>query len=68
MIGLFLGEKKLPLNGFDVVLANPPFSGKIDTARIVNEVKIGTSKSTELLFIKHIINSLNNNFVLKIIH
>jgi len=54
-------EKKLPLNGFDVVLANPPFSGKIDKARIVNEVKIGTSKSTELLFIKHIINSLNNN-------
>ena len=36
-------EKGLPLDGYDVVLANPPFSGRLDRDRIVDDVRIGTS-------------------------
>ena len=36
-------ELGLPLDGYDVVLANPPFSGKVDRDRIVEEVKVGTT-------------------------
>ena len=43
-------ENKLPLNGFDVILANPPFSGTIDKDRISNSIKVGKSKDTEVLF------------------
>jgi type I restriction enzyme M protein len=55
------GEKAelgLPLEGYDVVLANPPFSGKLDKDRIVDDVKIGTTTSTELLFLKYMLNML----------
>ena len=48
----------LPLDGFDVVLANPPFSGRLDKDRIVDEVKVGTTTATELLFLKYMIDSL----------
>lgn len=48
----------LPTDGYDVVLANPPFSGRVDRDRIVDEVKVGTSTATELLFLKYIIDSL----------
>ncbi|MDC3191806.1 type I restriction-modification system subunit M [Pseudoalteromonas elyakovii] len=45
---------------FDVILANPPFKGSLDTAgvnpKILDHVK---TKKTELLFIAHIINMLN---------
>ena len=51
-------EKDLPLDGYDVILANPPFSGRVDRDRIVDDVKIGTTTSTELLFIKYMIDNL----------
>lgn len=51
-------ERSLPLDGFDVVLANPPFSGKVDRDRIVEEVKIGTTTATELLFLRYMLDSL----------
>ncbi len=53
-------ELGLPLNGYDVVLANPPFSGKLDKDRIVNDVKVGTGTATELLFVKYMMNSLKD--------
>jgi type I restriction enzyme M protein len=51
-------EKGLPLDGYDVILANPPFSGRIDRDRIVDDVKVGTSTATELLFVKYMIDNL----------
>jgi type I restriction enzyme M protein len=51
-------ENNLPLDGYNVVLANPPFSGRIDRDRIVDDVKIGTSTATELLFVKYMIDNL----------
>ena len=48
----------LPTDGHHVVLANPPFSGRIDRDRIVDDVKIGTSTATELLFVKYMIDNL----------
>jgi type I restriction enzyme M protein len=52
-------EKGLPLDGYDVILANPPFSGRLDRDRIVDDVKIGTTTATELLFVKYMIDNLN---------
>ena len=54
-------QNKLPVEGFDVILANPPFSGTIDKDRISNSIKVGKSKETEVLFLKYILNSLKNN-------
>jgi type I restriction enzyme M protein len=51
-------ELGLPPDGYDVILANPPFSGTLDKDRIVEEVRIGSSKATELLFLKYMIDSL----------
>jgi type I restriction enzyme M protein len=51
-------ELGLPQEGFQVVLANPPFSGRVDKDRIVDDVKVGTSTATELLFLKYMIDSL----------
>lgn len=51
-------ELGLPQEGYHVVLANPPFAGRIDKDRIVEEVKVGTSTATELLFLKYMIDSL----------
>jgi type I restriction enzyme M protein len=51
-------ERGLPLDGYDVVLANPPFSGRIDRDRIVDDVKIGTTTATELLFVKYMVDNL----------
>ena len=48
----------LPTDGHHVVLANPPFSGRVDRDRIVDDVKIGTSTATELLFVKYMIDNL----------
>ena len=50
----------LPLDGFNVILANPPFSGRLDKDRIVDDVKIGTSTATELLFLKYMMDSLKS--------
>jgi len=48
----------LPEGGYHVVLANPPFSGRVDTDRIVDDVKVGTTTATELLFLKYMMDSL----------
>lgn len=48
----------LPDEGYRVVLANPPFSGRVDKDRIVDDVKIGTTTATELLFLKYMMDSL----------
>ncbi|MBK6615297.1 class I SAM-dependent DNA methyltransferase [Ottowia sp.] len=58
------GERKaelgLPEGGYHVVLANPPFSGRVDRDRIVDDVKVGTTTATELLFLKYMMDSLQN--------
>lgn len=51
-------ELGLPARGFDVILANPPFSGRLDRDRIVEEVKIGRTAQTELLFLQYMLNHL----------
>lgn len=51
-------ELHLPEDGYQVVLANPPFSGRVDKDRIVDDVKIGTTTATELLFLKYMMDSL----------
>ena len=49
---------ELPEEGYRVVLANPPFAGKIDADRVVDDVKVGNSKATEILFLKYMMESL----------
>jgi len=51
-------ELGLPPDGFHLVLANPPFSGRVDKDRIVDDVRVGTTSSTELLFLKYMLESL----------
>ena len=51
-------ELAMPTVGFDVILANPPFKGRLDEDRIVEEVKVGQSTRTELLFLQHMVNHL----------
>lgn len=51
-------ELGIPLDGYDVVLANPPFSGSVDRDRIVDDVKVGSTTSTEILFLKYMLNSI----------
>ena len=51
-------ELGLPVRGFDVILANPPFSGRLDRDRIVEEVKVGRTAQTELLFLQYMLNHL----------
>lgn len=51
-------ELGLPLDGYHVILANPPFSGRVDKDRIVEDVKVGTTTATELLFLKYMMDSL----------
>lgn len=51
-------ELQLPDEGYHVVLANPPFAGKIDSDRVVDDVKVGNAKSTEVLFLKYMMESL----------
>ena len=48
----------LPLDGFDVMLANPPFSGRVDRNRIVEDVRVGRTGQTELLFLQYMLNHL----------
>ena len=50
----------LPAGGFDVILANPPFSGRLDRDRIIEDVKIGKTAQTELLFLQYMVNHLKN--------
>lgn len=51
-------ELGLPEAGFHVILANPPFSGRVDKDRIVEDVKVGSTTATELLFLKYMVDSL----------
>jgi type I restriction enzyme M protein len=51
-------ELGLPVEGHDVILANPPFSGKLDRDRIVEDVRVGTTSATELLFLQYMLNHL----------
>ena len=51
----------LPTFGFNVILANPPFSGRLDRDRIVEDVKIGKTAQTELLFLQYILNHLKED-------
>ena len=51
-------ELGLPAEGFDVILANPPFSGRLDKDRIVDDVKVGRTAQTELLFLQYMLNHL----------
>ena len=51
-------ELGLPTHGFDVVLANPPFSGRLDKDRIVEDVRVGKTAQTELLFVQYMLNHL----------
>ena len=51
-------ELGLPAGGFDVILANPPFSGRLDRDRIVDDVKVGRTAQTELLFLQFMLNQL----------
>ena len=51
---------ELPEEGYHVVLANPPFAGKIDADRVVDDVKVGNSKATEILFLKYMMESLRS--------
>ena len=53
-------ELGLPTRGFDVILANPPFSGRLDRDRIVEDVKIGRTGQTELLFLQYMLNHLKD--------
>lgn len=45
-------------SAYDVVLANPPFSGRIDKDRIVEDVKVGSTSATEILFLKYMLDAL----------
>lgn len=51
-------ELGLPAEGYHVILANPPFAGRVDKDRVVDDVKVGTSTATELLFLKYMMDSL----------
>lgn len=51
-------ELGLPQEGFHIILANPPFAGRVDKDRVVEEVKVGTSTATELLFLKYMMDNL----------
>ncbi|WP_298266771.1 N-6 DNA methylase [Geobacter sp.] len=48
----------IPPEGYAVILANPPFSGRVDRDRIVDDVKIGTTTATEILFLKYMMGKL----------
>ncbi len=50
----------LPVDGYRVVLANPPFSGRVDRDRIVDDVKVGNTTATEILFLKYMMESLDS--------
>lgn len=42
-------ELGLPPDGYHVVLANPPFAGRVDKDRVVEEVKVGSTSSVLFL-------------------
>lgn len=52
-----LSKSYIETSEYNVVLANPPFTGNIDKGDINEELELGTTK-TELLFIERIFNML----------
>jgi len=52
-------EDEDDLRKFDVILTNPPFAGKVDKERIKASLPV-KSKKTQILFLGHVINSLNS--------
>lgn len=52
-----LSKSYVETSEYDIVLANPPFTGNIDKGDINEELELGTTK-TELLFIERIYNML----------
>ena len=53
-------DLEFPARGFDVILANPPFSGRLDRDRIVEDVRVGKTAQTELLFLQYMLNHLRD--------
>ncbi|MBI2063296.1 MAG: SAM-dependent DNA methyltransferase [Candidatus Yanofskybacteria bacterium] len=53
-------EDEDDLRTFDIVLTNPPFSGKVDRERIKPTLPVKSTK-TQVLFLGHVINSLKPN-------
>lgn len=53
-------EDEDDLRAFDVILTNPPFSGKVDRERIKPTLPVKSTK-TQVLFLGHVINSLKPN-------
>lgn len=45
---------------WDIILANPPFSGAIEENSISEDLRMGT-RATEILFLKYIMDHLNQN-------
>lgn len=45
---------------WDVILANPPFAGKIESESISEDLRMGT-RSTEILFVRYMIDHLSSN-------
>lgn len=45
---------------YDIVLANPPFSGKIDRQSVTEELQMGTS-ATEVLFLRYMLRHLTES-------
>jgi type I restriction enzyme M protein len=54
-------ELDLPIEGYDIILANPPFSGRVDKDRIVDDVQVGTTTATEILFLKYMMDNLKRH-------
>jgi type I restriction enzyme M protein len=51
---------------FDVILANPPFAGKIDEESVSEDIRMGT-KATELLFLRFMMDHLSTKGKLAVI-
>ena len=51
---------------FDVILANPPFSGKIDEESVSEDLRMGT-KATELLFLRFMMDHLSTKGKLAVV-
>ncbi|MEI6479606.1 MAG: N-6 DNA methylase [bacterium] len=51
---------------FDVILANPPFAGKIDEESVTEDLRMGT-KATELLFLRFMMDHLSSKGKLAVI-
>lgn len=53
-------ENEEDLRKFEIILTNPPFSGKVDRERIKPSLPVASTKS-QVLFLGHVINSLETD-------